>query len=378
MTKDNLDSLGDVILLVDDNLDNIELLKKILEKEGHEIAFALSGVQALEVIPKLKPKLILLDIMMPGIDGFETCQKLKGNTATREIPVIFISAKNRYEDVVKGFEVGGLDYVTKPFNANEVLRRVKTHLQTQNLIDQKNKSEEQARAYSKELEIRNQELKDFINIASHDLREPLRKISMFGNLLEKTTGPLGEEERSYLDKIKSSAFRMEKFLDDILELSLITTQANPFRKIDLKKVIKQVTNDLEVPILETNGVVECGELPIIEGDKFQICQLFQNLISNSLKFHRKEVPPYIKVTRSHDSNGKLNIILEDNGIGFDQRFSSRIFKPFERLHSHNQFKGSGMGLAICQKIASRHGGKITATSQVGKGSIFTIALPKTV
>lgn len=376
MTTDSLDSLGDVILLVDDNLDNIELLKRILEKDDHDIVFALSGEQALDMTPKLHPKLILMDIMMPGIDGFETCQKLKENKTTREIPIIFISAKNRPEDVVKGFEVGGLDYITKPFNTNEVLRRVKTHLQTQNLIAEKEKSEEKAKTYSQELEIRNQELKDFINIASHDLREPLRKISIFGGLLEESIGQLGGEEKSYIDKIKNSAFRMEKFLDDILKLSLITTQANPFRKIDLKKIIKQVTDDLEVSILETNGIIECGELPTIEGDKFQIHQLFQNLLSNSLKFHRKEAPPHIKVSRAHDTNGTWNITLEDNGIGFDQKFSSRIFKPFERLHSQNQFKGTGMGLAICQKIAFRHGGKITVKSQVGKGSTFTIELPK--
>jgi light-regulated signal transduction histidine kinase (bacteriophytochrome) len=377
MTKDNLESLGDIILLVDDNLENIELLKVILEKDGYEIVFASNGEQALEMTSKLNPKLILLDIMMPGIDGFETCQKLKENKTTREIPVIFISAKNMSEDIVKGFEVGGLDYITKPFNASEVRRRVKTHLQTQELIAQKEKSENKSKAYSQELEIRNQELKDFINIASHDLREPLRKISIFGSLLEKTTGQLGQEEKSYLDKIKNSAFRMEKFLDDILELSLITAQANPFKKVNLKTIIKQVTDDLEVLILETNGIVECGELPTIEGDKFQIRQLFQNLVSNSLKFHRKEAPPHIKVTRSHDTNGAWNITLEDNGIGFDQKFSSRIFKPFERLHNQSQFKGTGMGLAICQKIAIRHGGKITVESQVGKGSTFTVALPKT-
>jgi light-regulated signal transduction histidine kinase (bacteriophytochrome) len=377
MTNENLELLGDIILLVDDNLDNIELLKIILEEDGYEIVFASNGEQALEMTSKLNPKLILLDIMMPGIDGFETCQKLKENKTTREIPVIFLSAKNMPEDIVKGFEVGGLDYITKPFNIYEVRRRVKTHLQTQNLIAQKEKSEEKAKAYSQELEIRNQELKDFINIASHDLREPLRKISIFGSLLEEAIGQLEGKEKSYLDKIKNSASRMESFLDDILELSLVTVQANPFRKIDLKKIIEQVTNDLEATILETNGIVECGELPSIEGDKFQIRQLFQNLVSNSLKFHRKEAPPHIKIASSHDTNGTWNITIEDNGIGFDQKFSSRIFKPFERLHSHSQFKGTGMGLAICQKIAIRHGGKITVQSQVGKGSTFTIALPKT-
>ena len=376
MTKDNLESLGDIILLVDDNLENIELLKRILEKDGYEIVFASNGEQALEMTSKLNPKLILLDIMMPGIDGFETCQKLKENKATREIPVIFISAKSMPEDIVKGFEVGGLDYITKPFNTNEVRRRVKTHLQTQNLIAQKEKSEEKAKAYAKELEARNNELKDFISIASHDLREPLRKIKTFGSLLEKKTGLLGEEEKSYLDKIKNSASRMENFLDDLLELSLVTAQANPFRKVDLKTIVKQVTDDLEALILETNGVVDCGELPTIEGDKFQIHQLFQNLVSNALKFHRKEAPPYIKVAKSQESNGTWKITLEDNGIGFDQKFSSRIFKPFERLHSQSEFKGTGMGLAICQKIAIRHGGKITVKSQVGKGSTFTIALPK--
>jgi two-component system, sensor histidine kinase and response regulator len=276
MTKDNLDSLGDIILLVDDNLENIELLKRILEKDDYEIVFASNGEQALEITSKLTPKLILLDIMMPGIDGLETCQKLRENKTTREIPVIFISAKNRPEDIVKGFEVGGLDYITKPFNTNEVLRRVKTHLQTQNLIAQKEESEEKAKAYAQELEIRNQELKDFINIASHDLREPLRKISIFGSRLEEKTDQLGEKEKSYLDKIKNSASRMENFLDDILELSLVTAQENPFRKVDLKTIVKQVTDDLEALILETNGVVDCGELPTIEGDKFQIHQLFQN------------------------------------------------------------------------------------------------------
>ncbi len=376
MTKDSLDALGEVILIADDNYDNIDLLKNILERGGYEIAFALNGEQVLEMIPKLIPKLILLDIMMPGIDGFETCRQLRENELTRKTPIIFISAKNKPEDIVKGFEIGGTDYITKPFNVHEVLARVRTHLQMQNLMEQKEKSEEKATAYAQELEIRNQELRDFINIASHDLHEPLRKIIFFGDKLDESAGNLGEKGKAFLEKIKNSAFRMQKFLDDILELSLVTTQKNPFISIDLKEIIKQVLDDLELSIYETKGIVEFKDLPVIEGDKFQIHQLFQNLLSNCLKFHREGVPPFVKITGSQGNNGMWNFSVEDNGVGFDQKFASRIFKPFERLHGINEFQGTGMGLAICQKIAIRHGGQITVKSQIDKGSTFTVELPQ--
>lgn len=238
-----------------------------------------------------------------------------------------------------------------------------------------------------ELDRSNIELQQFASIASHDLQEPLRKILAFGNRLKDKYGEvLTDQGRDYLDRMQNAASRMQTLIDDLLILSRITTRARPFTTVNLAQVTQDVLSDLEVRIQQTQGRVEVGELPIIAADPLQMRQLLQNLIGNALKFHQDEEPPVVKVysrfgTQRQPSEGQATdawqIIVEDNGIGFDEMYLDRIFNVFQRLHSRSEYEGTGVGLAICRKIVERHGGSLTAESKPGRGATFTVTLPIT-
>ena len=372
----NADTLGEIILLVDDNFTNIELLKTLLQKDGYEIAYAPNGEDALKVVPKLKPNLILLDIMMPGIDGFETCKKLKDNEQFRDIPVIFISAKSTPKDIVRGFEVGGVDYITKPFNLKEVLARVRTQLQLQSLMIQKEKSEEKAKAFAQELERSNRALEEFDHLASHDLQAPLRKIITFGDRLKEQSPNLDDKGKDYLDRMQKASVRMKNFIDDLLDFSSVTSIPKPYKLVDLGKIAHRVCEDLDLQIKTNNTTIKIEKLPSLELDSAQFSTVFQNLISNAIKYHRKGVAPVISLTSSYDAEEKSwNIKVSDNGIGVEEKYFERIFKLFQRLHGKSSYEGTGIGLAICQKIVNNHGGEITLESKIDEGSSFIIHLP---
>ncbi|MCE5243033.1 MAG: MASE3 domain-containing protein [Syntrophobacteraceae bacterium] len=234
-----------------------------------------------------------------------------------------------------------------------------------------------------ELERSNRELQDFAFIASHDLQEPLRKIYMFGDFLARKHGEsLSEQGQDYLRRMRTASVRMRELIDSLLEYSRVRTKSNPFSVVDLNEVVRGVLSDLETLIEKTGAVVTTEGLPIIEADANQMRQLFQNLIGNALKYHG-QAPPSVKITGSpapkDDDEGiqtaRWQILVADNGIGFDEKYAEQIFAPFRRLHGRSDYEGTGMGLAICRKIVERHGGSITASSIPGKGSRFTIDLP---
>ena len=232
------------------------------------------------------------------------------------------------------------------------------------------------------LESSNKELESFAYIASHDLQEPLRKVQAFSDRLKtKYAAVLDEKGMDYLTRLESSGHRMQTMVNDLLSFSRVKTQGKAFVTIHLNDILKEVINDLEISINETGASVEINDLPIIEADPHQIQQLFLNLISNALKFHSKDAVPSVKIYQksdiatSHDSNSFCKIIVEDNGIGFEDQYRDRIFKPFQRLHGREAYKGTGIGLAICHRIIERHGGSITADSHVGRGTKFIVALP---
>ena len=242
---------------------------------------------------------------------------------------------------------------------------------------------------NKELERSNRELQDFAFVASHDLQEPLRKIQAFGDRLKsKHAASFNAEGRDYLERMQNAAHRMYILINDLLTFSRVTTKGQPFVPVELSQIANEVINDLEVRILQSGGRVEIGTLPQIEADPLQMRQLLQNLIGNALKFHRPEVPPVVKIN-SHLFDGSLppehsvtngdhqlyQLTVEDNGIGFDEKYLDRIFTPFQRLHGRGEYEGTGMGLAVCRKIVERHGGTITAKSTPGSGTTFEVVLP---
>ena len=226
-----------------------------------------------------------------------------------------------------------------------------------------------------ELERRNRELREFAFVASHDLSEPLRKIQTFGSLLElKNVDRLDEQSRDYISRMTGAANRMRELLNALLWYSRIDTKGQEFRSAKLDDVVTDATVDLEGSIQKAGAQVEIGPLPTVNGDPYQLRQLFQNLIANAVKYHRAGVKPVIKVHGESD-DGKCCIFVEDNGIGFDEKYLEKIFQPFQRLHGKDEYQGTGIGLAICRKIVERHGGTITANSNPGRGSTFIITLP---
>jgi signal transduction histidine kinase/methyl-accepting chemotaxis protein len=239
------------------------------------------------------------------------------------------------------------------------------------------RAEEQLQHYAARLERSNRELEEFAYVASHDLQEPLRKVQAFGDRLKTKYGQtLGDQGRDYLERMQNAAARMQTLINGLLTYSRVTTRAQPFVPVDLAQTAQEVMSDLEVRIQEVGGQVNVENLPRIEADPTQMRQLLQNLIANALKFHRQDQPPVVKVHAGNASpNGSCQIFVEDNGIGFDEKYLDRIFQVFQRLHGRSEYEGSGVGLATCRKIVERHGGTISARSAPGQGATFIVTLP---
>lgn len=288
--------------------------------------------------------------------------------------------------------------LTLASRASVAITNAKLFTAAQKEIDLRRKLEEQLRMSNEELELRvqertdqlettnknlersNQELQDFAYVASHDLQEPLRKIQAFGNLLETEYGDQLGDGKDYLDRMRSAAKRMSALIEDILEFSRVTTKARGFQPVDLTVVAREVLEDLETRIEDTGATVVLDKLPKIDADAMQIRQLLQNLIGNALKFHMEGRPPVVKIHAEVDiSQPKqtrlITLSIEDNGVGFDEKYRDRIFAVFQRLHTRESYEGTGIGLAVCRKIVERHGGTISASSHPGKGATFTVTLP---
>lgn len=274
----------------------------------------------------------------------------------------------------------------------QVSEVTKANEQLADEIVERQRTEEELRALTANLARSNAELEEFASIASHDLQEPLRKVRAFGDRLrEGARDGLEAKHQDYLDRMLNAAGRMEALINDLLTYSRVTTKAVPFVPVDLREVTEQVVSDLEVAVEQAGGCVEVGELPTIDAEPTQMRQLIQNLISNSLKFSKPGEPPVIKIrgrvlnnvadnganksAEKYDGCEMLELTVEDNGIGFDEKYLDRIFRVFQRLHSRREFAGTGIGLAVCQKILDRHHGTITARSAPGQGAKFIMTLP---
>lgn len=256
-------------------------------------------------------------------------------------------------------------------------------------ITERKQIEEKLKIFTAKLERSNRELQDFASVASHDLQEPLRKIQAFGDRLKtKYHDSIGVDGRDYVERMQSAAGRMQTLINDLLTFSRVETKAQPFVTVDLTIVAQEVLSDMEIQIERASAVIEVEELAIIEADPLQIRQLMQNLIGNSLKYRQKGKTAVIKI-RGHFIKNRhyptgaepsqdselYQIEVEDNGIGFDEKYLDRIFTVFQRLHGRQEFKGTGVGLAVCRKLVERHGGQITARSKPGYGATFMVTLP---
>ncbi len=255
-------------------------------------------------------------------------------------------------------------------------------------VTERRQAEDQLRHFAAQLERSNAELQHFASVASHDLQEPLRKVQAFADRLRSKCGEqLGEAGLDYLGRMENAAERMRVLIQDLLKLSRVTSRAQPFERCDLALVLREVLADLEVAVERNGAVVDAGPLPEIDADPLQMRQLFQNLVANALKFHAAGRAPRVTVSAKileaseHGLQGvgfatrACRLEFRDNGIGFDPKFAEQIFVVFQRLHSRSEYEGTGIGLALCRRIAERHLGVVTASAVPGEGAVFVVTLP---
>ena len=375
------------VLIVDDTPANVRVLAEYLDGHGFNVTVAQDGEEGLERARFGRPDLVLLDAMMPGWDGFETCRRLKADPATSAIPVIFMTALSDVGDKVRAYEAGGIDYITKPFHAEEVLARVNTHLALRNMqrqlqernealqreVRERQRAEQVLAERSRELARSNAELERMAYVASHDLQEPLRMVASYVQLLERRyMGQLDADAHEFIGFAVDGARRMQALIDDLLTISRVDTKGRPLQRIDLGESLDAALRSLRICIDERHAVVHAGPLPAVLGDAAQLTQVFQNLLSNAVKFCQAGAP---RVEISARRDGALwRICVRDNGIGVPEEHRERIFGMFQRLHGRREYAGTGIGLAICQKVVERHGGTIWVEAAQGGGSAFMFTL----
>lgn len=397
------------ILIVDDEPNNLRVLSTILTEGGYQARSVLNGPMALRAAQSSPPDLILLDIMMPQMDGYQVCEHLKNDPSTKDIPVIFLSAKDQAADKVKAFAVGAVDYISKPFQIEEVMARVEHHLRLcklqqqlaqqncllqeeirqrqvaeealkqqnsllQKEIKERQKAEAALEKSNQDLMRSNAELEKFASIASHDLRSPLSSILAYSQLLKiSCSESMNEESQHYTQRIIDASNHMIMLIQDLLEYCHVEQVQEPFALIDCNQVLQEVCKNLSADISKNQAVITSDILPALMGNRSQLGQVFQNIVSNAIKY-RQEAPPEIHVSFAMEKE-RCIFSVKDNGIGIEAEYFQKIFEMFKRLHNRKTYAGTGIGLAICQKIVELHGGQIWVESEPGKGSIFYFTLP---
>lgn len=360
------------ILIVDDTPANIDILDQFLEKEGYRISVAQSGEAALDLVSRTLPDLILLDVMMPGIDGFETCRQLKAKKETQDIPIIFITAKNETEDIVKGFSLGGVDYIAKPFRQEEVCARIRLHLQLQRLM--------------KDLEEKNiklMELNDlknkFLGMASHDLRNPISSIQGFSKILLEHGESLPEaSRREFLQSIHKVSQDMLTLLSDLLNISVIESGKLDLnlRPGSLKQLVEERVRMYRV-LADRKNIsthLDIGEVPEFSFDANRLGQVIDNLLSNAIKYSPSGKEIYIWLEQK---GGQAKFSVRDQGPGISPEDQDKLFKHFQKLNAKptGNEPSHGLGLAIAKKMVEAHKGKIRVDSHPGSGATFSFAIP---
>jgi two-component system sensor histidine kinase/response regulator len=383
------------ILIADDTPANLRLLTGILAEHGHKVRAAPNGNLALQAAQSEPPDLILLDIMMPGLDGYAVCVQLKADARTRDIPVIFLSALTEAMDKVKAFSVGGVDYITKPFQTMEVLARVETHLALRNLQDKLREQNLQLQAEISERARANEELREFATIVSHDLRAPLLNLKGFAAELDSALRAIGpvldgfmpqmdEEQRqavsTSLNKdipealgfIDSSVAQMDRFVHALLKLSRLGRLELSPESIDLNALVQAVLKTMAHQIEERQVKVTVSPLPEVIADQTAMEQILSNLLDNAIKYLDPTRPGEIEIG-AEINRGEMTFRIRDNGRGIAEDDMDKVFAPFRRAGPQD-VPGEGMGLPYVQALVRRHGGRIWCESEPGEGTTFSFTI----
>lgn len=420
------ESHNSTILIVDDTPANLGMIVESLEGHGFRVVVAQRGEEALQRANYVQPDLMLLDVMMPGLDGFEICRRLKAQASTRDIPVIFMTSLASVEDKITGFAVGGIDYVTKPLHVEEVRARVNTHLSLRAMqkemarqnaqlqqyqqgleqqvaertaelsdanrsllveIEERKRAEAEVRRLNVELEARvtertaqltaiNEELEAFSYSVSHDLRAPLRAINGFTRILtESHRANLTPKGLDYLNKVLLAGERMDILIQDLLNYARTGRGAVRAVPVPLAPLVHQLESTFDTRAAAIGARLEVTQpLATPLGDATLIEQILTNLIDNALKYHCRERTPEVRLSATPIGEQVL-LQVADNGIGIAPEYQERIFQMFQRLHSQREYPGTGIGLAIVAKAVRAMGGGMSVESSPGEGSTFRVRLP---
>jgi signal transduction histidine kinase len=359
-----------MILVVDDSEGNLLAAETSLKGLGAKVVKASSGEEALACVLRDDFAVILLDVHMPGMDGFETAQLIRGNKRTSTVPIIFITVNPNEQQMFRGYEFGAVDYLIQPYRANIMRSKVKV------FIDLFRQSQEltilqELRATQKALEERNRELLDFISAAYHDLREPIRQLAMSCEWF------LTEPDHGGQDTVQAIGQTGKALLaqnDRLQVYARILAGQQQFQTIPLNSVVEELVEHLRTDIEKLGGSVEIGCLPTVVGDPEQVRLLFQILIENALQYGRPGVPLRVQI-EAEPADGWHTISVHDNGRGFNQTYLANIMRPFKRLVTKGQVRGTGLGLSLAKRIVDFHGGELSASSGMDQGSQFCIRFP---
>jgi signal transduction histidine kinase len=398
------------ILIVDDDPKNLTVLETVLADPSYRLVPAISADEALLALIDQEFALLILDIQMPGMTGFELAQMIKKRKKTAHVPIIFLTAYyNEDAHVLEGYDTGAVDYLYKPVNpavlrskvavfadlyrknrecatANSVLsaevelrRRIEGQLRelNQTLEDRVEERTRELRQQAARLRRANEALEEFAYAASHDLQEPLRNVALCSELLSKRhSANLNEEAVGFLATINEGARRMSLLISGLLEYAHADSQEEPIPMSDGEEVLGQVLENLDLSVQESGAIITHDRLPPVPIKPVHLEQLLQNLVGNALKFKKDDAPPRVHVSCAQQDGGWCFSILDD-GIGIDPLYHAKVFGLFKRLHGANgQYPGIGMGLAICQRIVERYDGRIWVESELGHGAAFYFTLPR--
>ncbi len=365
------------ILLVDDRPENLLALEEVLRPLGQRLVRATSGEEALRRVLTDDFAVILLDVQMPGLDGFETAAHIKRREKSRHIPIIFLTAISREpHHALKGYSAGAVDYLAKPFDPWVLQSKVAVFLDLHNKSVLLERQAQELRSFNAELERSNRDLAQFASIVSHDLGQPLLTVTGFLQLLRRLLGdeldPVAEQT---LEGALKGAERMKMITDDLLAYSRVGTTPTTREPVDLAALVEETKDNLGFAIAESDATVTAEALPTVEGQRSLLAQLVQNLLANALKFVPAGEAPEIRVG-VEDQGAAWCISVSDNGIGVPVEDRERIFEMFQRLPDRDAYAGTGIGLAICKRVAELHGGRIWVDEAPGGGSVFRFTLAK--
>jgi signal transduction histidine kinase len=356
-------------MIVDDTPANLRLLMTILAQEGYRVRPMTQGEAAIAAARAVRPDLILLDIMMPQMDGYEVCRRLKADEETRTIPIIFLSAMDATGSKVRAFQAGAVDFIAKPFQAEEVVARVKTHLTLRHL-------QRELELRLLDLEARNEELNAFSHTVAHDLKNPVSNIVGFAELLDQYYDDLSADEiRSSIHTIANNGRKLDTIIEELMLLAGIRRQTVIPAELNMVAIVHEVRQRLAGLIDQEGAQIEAGDpsrWPAAVGHAPWVEEVWTNYISNAIKYGG--TPPRVTLGASREGEDRVRFWVRDNGEGLDAAAQARLFTPFTQL-SKIKTKGHGLGLSIVRRIIDKLQGEVGVTSAPGEGSTFYFILP---